>query len=363
MSNPVTVGSMITVQDIQAWYAANPLPDSKAEAAFPLVKSKTDKWETISPASTATKKAASPISSTSTVPVVGRKGFKSVLGNMAEFGLGRKMNGEKIEEFEDLKIKFEENVSNKAVAQQLLDWFGDDLKFVRDAVINEMTYLDWALVSNACSFSFISSNSPHLIGVNPMEYPIEAWQKIVNATAWSNPASQIITDIYNAIELGKTKNKRINTVTVNQKNFQYVRQNTQVQEFTTTLLGSLTGVATPPNLERVNQMMEDYFGYPVKFRVVDEEITRELADQTEVTENPFKNDVAVYSQTEVLGRFQWKSLAIIDNTRETAESFFTVGNVKQVDPSNAKTYSKAKGFSVVDTFADNIYQKTNAVNW
>lgn len=48
---------------------------------------------------------------------------------------------------------------------------------------------------------------------------------------------------------------------------------------------------------------------------------------------------------------------------ETYESFFTVGNYKNVDPSYSKIYVKGKGFPVVDTYADNFYLKADAVAW
>lgn len=361
-TKPVEVAAMITVQDIKGWYEDNPMPPSKAEAVFPLRQSENKTWKTVSNLASLANEAADPISMNSKVPVSGRDGYKHVIGEMASFGKGREMEADEIEKFEELKRKFL-LLKDATIAKQLLDYYGDDLAFVRTAMRSEMAYLDWALVSNACNLGFVAANSPYMQGLTAMDYGVTAWQKNNNITSWANAASEILTDIQSVLDTGKLYGKYYNTIFINKKWFTYVRQNTQIQKYCATLVANLFTTQSPPTLEAVNTMLGQYFDMPVRFEVVDEIVTRAKADGTKTSENPFQDGVAVFAQSSILGHFEWNGIPITDASRETYESFFLVGNYKQIDPSYSKTYAKGRGFPVVDTYAENFYLKVNAVAW
>jgi hypothetical protein len=358
----LNLGSLITVQDIQGWFQDNPLNPSKAQMAFPLIQSDNKTWKTLSNSSLLLNEAADPISLNSKVPVSGRPGYKDVLGEMASFGKGREMTADDIEKFEELKRKFQE-LKNPAVATQLIDFYGNDLRFVRQAMNAEMAYLSWALISNACNIGFVAANSPYMQGLVAMDYGVDAWQKNNNSTAWSNAASLILDDIDAAILLGKTYSKNFTTITMNETNWGYVRKNTQVQKYCATLVQNLLTTQGPPTLQAVNSMLSSYFNRPLQIQVIDELITRADLHDVKTTACPFSNDVVVFSTQPQLGHFEWNGIPIIDPSRETYESFFLVGNVLEIDPSYSKIYAKGRGFPVVDTYSDNFYLKTNAVAW
>jgi len=360
-NKPVEVASMLTTEDIQAWYEANPLPPSKAEGTFPIIGSENTYWKTMQNRSLKKNIAADPISPNSTVPVSGRKGFKDVMGEMATFGKGREMTADEIEKFERLKRNFAQ-LQNATAARELLDYYGDDLGFVRDAMYAEMTYLDWTLISSACEIGFVAANSPYMQGITGMDYGLEAWQKDAVGTSWDNPAAEILGDIESAIDLGDEYSKVYTTIFINKKWWTYVRNNTQIQKYTASLAANLFDTQAPPTLDAVNAMLAQYFSGPIAFEVIDERVTRVDLDGNEVTSNPFANGVAVFAQSKVLGHFQWNALPIID-PRETTESWFTVGNITKVDPSYSKIYAKGRGFPVIDTYHENFYLKVDAVAW
>ena len=360
---PLVVGNLISVQDIMAWYEAYPLKPTKADASFPLVENTKGKtWKTVSNASLNLNVMADPISLNSKVPVDGRNGFKAIGGEMAPFGKGREMDADGIEKFEELKIHFAE-LKNGANAARLIAYYGDDLAYVRSACVNQKNYLSWALISSACDLGFVTANSPYMQGLANMDYAVEAWQKDVNATSWANAASLIIDDIQSALSLAKAQNKAFNTITINSIWFEYVRLNTQIQKYSATMVQNLYSTQTPPTLEAINTMLGQYFGKPIQFNVIDEDYTRMNLDGTATTANPFSDGVAVFSNTPLLGHFEWNRIPIIDPTLETIESFFTVGSVTTVNPNMAETYSKGRGMPVIDSFADNFYLKINAIAW
>lgn len=354
--------ALLTVQDISAYYMRNPLPVSIASTVFPAVETDQKTWKTQSNLSEITNEAADPISSLSSVPVAGRPGYKDVMGGMLEFGKGREMDADDIEKFEELKRNFAK-LKNPQAAQQLIDFYGDDLTFVRTAMVSQMAQMSWSLVSNACDFELVEANSPYLKGLAVMSYGVEAWQKDAVATSWSDPTSLILDDIESVLDAGDTYKKSYQFIYINKKWFGYVRKNEQVQKQCATLAANLFNTQTRPTTEAVNTMLNEYFDTTVKFIVVDEKITRASATDVKTTANPFADGVAVFSQQAQLGHFEWKKLAITDTTKEVYESFFVVGNYKQIDPSYSKIYTKGKGFPVIDTYPDNFYLRVNAVAW
>lgn len=361
-TQPIAPGSMLSVQDIQAWYLANPFPLGSVDAWMPLERTEQDSWKTVSNASYMLNEAADPLSTHSKIPVAGREGFKSVMGEMASFGKGREMDSKQLQRFEQLKQQFAAT-RNPGVAQQLVDFYGNDLAFLRIAMNAERMYLSHALLSNACSIGMVAANSPYLQSLANVVYPVSAWQKDEVATTWANAASLILDDIETVKTTLEGYGKFLGKIKINRTWFNHVRKNTQVQKYCATLVQTLTSTQTSPTLEQINSMMAQYFDADIQFEVVDEKITRALANGTKVTASPFEDGVAVFTATTQVGRFAWKPIYIDDVTRETYESFFLVGNYKNVDPSYSKIYAKAEGFPVIDTFADNFYLRVNGVSW
>lgn len=360
--NKPVLDTILTTADISAWFEDNQLPPSVAEASFPLTYNKTKTWKTRSNSVLMLNEAADPISLNSKVPVSGRNGFKDIMGDMATFGKGREWDADEIEEFERLKMEFA-TMKNPAIATRLLDYYGKDLDFIRNAMRAEQSYLCWALVSNACNIQFLAAHSPYMQGLTAMDYGVATWQKDNVATSWSAPAALILDDIESILNVGETYSKNFTTIKVNKKWFNYIRKNTQIQKYCATLVSNLFNTQAPPTLEAVNGMLAGYFSNQiVRIEVVDEKITRALRNDSKTTLNPFADGVAIFSQTPVLGRFEWNDIPIIDG-RETPESFFIVGNYRNIDPNYSKIYAKGRAFPVVDTYADNFYLKIDAVAW
>lgn len=361
-NKPVTIGSVLSVQDVKAWYLDNPILPTKAEQAFPLIPSGKTTWKTISNSSLPLNEAADHMSLNSTIPVSGRPGFKDVIGEMTTFGKGYEWTADEIEQYNKLKSDFAQ-LQDQQSALALLNFYGDDLSKVRQSMVAQMSYMDWSLISNACNYSFLQANSPYMQGITAMAYPIASWQKDAVTTSWADAASLILDDIQAALDLGEDNSKQFVTIYINKKWFNYVRKNTQIKNQTITLVGSLIGANNNPNLEQINSMLASYFDDEVRFEVINEKVTRSSLQDVKTTASPFADGVAVFAQGNALGHFEHNQIPIIDPTSEVYESFFLVGNYTKIDPSYAKIYGKGRAFPVVDTYADNFYLKINAVAW
>ena len=358
---PIITGQILSSADITAWYREYPILPSKAEASFPLMASVNKTWKTVSNAETYMNEAADHISLNSSTPVGGREGFQNIIGEMTSFGKGYEMTADDIETFEGLKRDYAQ-FKNPTAAHNLLNFYGGDLEKIRIAMNAQMSYMDWDLISNACSYSMLRADSPYMVGLTAMDYPVSTWQKDDVAASWATASTEILADIQSAVDLGITKGKNYLDIFINKKWFGYVRSNTQIKAQTITLVGSLVSANVNPNLAAVNTMLGEYFDIPVRFVVVDELVTRSSLAGVRTTANPFQDGVAVFAQGPVLGHFEWNSIPIID-TREVYESFFTVGNYTQIDPTYSKIYGKGRAFPVIDTYADNFYLKINAEAW
>lgn len=361
-NKPVTIGSVLSTEDVSAYFEDNPVLVTTAQTAFPLVENEETKWKTIQNETTPQNEAADPMSLNSSIPVSGREGFKSVLGEMTTFGKGYEWNADEIEKFKRLKANFAK-LQNAAAATQLLDFYGGDLAKIQKAMLAQMAYMDWALISNACSYSFLKANSPYMQGLTAMTYEVDAWQKDEVSTSWDDVNALILDDIRDVVEAGDDNGKTYLVIRINKKWFGYVRSNAQIKAQTISLVGSLVGADNNPNLAAINTMLGEYFDQDIRFEVINEKVTRGSLDGVKTTNNPFQNGVAVFSQEIALGHFEWNKIPIIDATKEVYSNFFLVGNFTQIDPSYAKIYGKSRAFPVVDTYADNFYLRVNGTPW
>lgn len=360
---PANPNSLLTIQDIMAWYKDNPWPLGSIDSYFPLDIALGDTWETIQNQDRLKNEAADPVSKHAPIPVSGREGYKKVLGGFASMGKGREMTSEELEKFEYLKRLFQQ-VKNPAAAAQLVAFYGNDLAYIRTAIEAQRIYLCWALLSNACSISFSATNSIYFQGITSMDYPVAAWQKDAVATAWSNPAALILDDIKSVATAAEAQGIYYAEIKINSVWFDYVRANTQIKAQTRSLLSVLTSADTNPTLEDINNMLLKYFtGLQIKFVVVDEKITRGALDGTKSTANPFANGVAVFTVGTQVGRFVYKAPFILDASKEALENYFIVGTKWGTDPNYLKNYSKAEAFPVVDTYDENYYLKIDAQAW
>lgn len=359
---PANPNSLLTIQDVSAWYRANPLPLGEIDTFFPLDEADSTTWKTISNIDFETNEAADPVNDEAPIPVAGREGFKTVMGEMTTMGKGREMTADTLKKFEKLKASFA-TLENSQNAQKLVDHYGKDLAFIRKAIEAQRVFLCWTLLSNACSIEFSATNSVYFQGITSMDYPVAAWQKDDVATSWVDPAALILDDIQSVVDAAKVEGRTYAEIKINDIWFGWVRKNTQIKNQTITLLASLTGAQTNPSLTDINAMLSNYFQFSIRFVVINEQIGRGQLNGTKLVANPFANGVAVFTVGTQVGRFEWYSLFILDTSVETVENYFIVGTKLWTDPNKMKNYTKAQAFPVVDSFADNFYLRINAVSW
>lgn len=365
-TQPLFATGLLTAQDIQLYFDDLPIVESPIDNYFPLEQIYNDQWKTVENASILKNIAADPITNKSSIPVSGREGYQAITGDLATFGKAFKKDADDFEKWYKLQEEFA-TANDVATADKLLKFWSNDLANIQMAHENERRSLCYEILSNACSIGFTVENSPYLRGLALNDYPVATAQKESVGTSWSDPDALILDDIQTYfIDLPRTLGFKLSKIKVNADWFNYIRKNTQIQQYCATIVQNLFSTQAPPTIEAVNGMMSSYFGASnsISFEIIDEEITREKANGTTVTANPFKNGVAVGSPISQVGRFPWKKLFTESPEREVFTSFYMTGSYKNnTDVPFGKIYGKAKAFPAIDDYNRMIYLKIDATAW
>lgn len=363
MQRPLKLASGIGQAELTAILKQMPAPAMNWKSFFPTVQVFGDSWKTLSNQSYSVNVAADSVSLGSSAPIKSRKGVEQISGGFGIFKTARIKDETEIEAYLNLQSKASQ-FTTPDQWNQILNWITDDVQFVRTAALSQGNYLSWALLSSACNLGLVASNSPYLSSLKNLQYPVEAWQKEVVATSWSNPAAEILDDIQGIIDVARTKGKILTKIKVNSTWFKYVQQNTQVQKYCATYIQNALNTQGVPTFASVNSMLQTYFNNSsLSFEVIDELVSREDFDGNFTTANPFADGVAVFSTTSKVGSFQYKMLTSVPGVITSAEDFYRIERLYQSDPDMEKTLVKFSAMPVIDSYADNMYLKINAVAW
>lgn len=355
--------------EMDAYFKATPAPVMNWKTYFPVVQQLGDNWKTLNNQSYAINVAADPAALGSSAPVKSRQGTSTVQGGFGVFKVARFKDESEIQEFNELSAKASQ-FTNPAQFQQILDFIGNDINFVRNAALAQANYLSWALLSSACNLGYIAANSPELSSLSNILYPVSAWQKVDKDTAtigittpWSDASALIMDDIENILDLAETNGKVVRKIKINKTWFKYVQKNTQIQKYCSTYVQNALNLQGIPSLDTINSMLTEFFSEEVVFEVINEKVSREATNGTTTTANPFADGVIVLTAETRVGSWQYKGLTSNPGIISTTEDFYTVERLYQSDPDLEKTLVKFKGMSVIDTFSDNIYVKVNNTAW
>jgi len=363
MKRVVYMLSGVGQSEMDAYFQRVPAPEMKWKTFFPPVQTLSDNWETLTNQSYSPNVAADPVALGSSAPIKSRTGTKTVSGGFGIFKVGRIKDEIEIERFNELQAKASQ-FTNADQYKQILDFIGDDVRFCRTAALAQANSLNWALLSSACNLALVAANSPYLSSLANISYPVSSWQKIAVGTSWANAAAEIIDDIQSAISAAEAQGKVLTKIKINKTWFKHVQNNTQVQKFCATYIQNALNIQGVPTLASINSMLQTYFSSDgLQFEVIDELVSREAVDGTIVTANPFADGVAVFTTQSRVGSFQYKLLTSRPDVVSVSEDFYRIERLFESDPDLEKTLVKFKGMTVIDSYADNMYVKIDAVAW
>ena len=102
----------------------------------------------------------------------------------------------------------------------------------------------------------------------------------------------------------------------------------------------------------------------IQLRVIGRTITREFADGTQTSGNPFENSRMILSEKEQLGTTQYDILQENnDNVIRVERAHTIIKKYGTAEPQSEVTIGQADAVPVFDTAYRNIYVKTDATPW
>ena len=159
--------------------------------------------------------------------------------------------------------------------------------------------------------TFTNSNNAAVVTEYDVDYLIPAEQKIGVATSYTTGVAgkPFTKDFPAALKLGKRLyGAKYKFAFMNVDTFEKLASQEEVYKKCATFIQNVTDTQDAPDLASVNAYLakkkELFRG--LQIIVIDQDITLELADGSRVTENPFEDDVILFSESKVLGNTYWK---------------------------------------------------------
>lgn len=287
--------------------------------------------------------------------------FESAKGDIPFISISREMTRSEIKEYQT-ELAFAQDED----ATKLVQYWGDDVDFCFNGVQSELEYIAWALASNAGKLSFSTTNNATFANEFDLDYDVDDFQKQKTDTDWGNASSaDVIGDLAKLVKLAKANNLNPKFAFVNLDELYRICSSEQVIKACASYIQNAVGIAQTPDLAAVNQMLgRQAWLNGLQLRVIDQTVTREFADGTTTSRNPFADNRLILSETERLGATQYDVLQENNELILRAERAHTI--VKKygtTEPLSEVTIGQADAVPVFDTAYRNLYVKTDSQAW
>lgn len=287
--------------------------------------------------------------------------FASAKGDIPFISISRDMSRSEIKEYQtELAYAQDED------AIKLVQYWGEDVDFCFTGVQAELEYIAWALASNAGRLKFTTTNNATFANEFDLDYDVDEDMKLATGSDWGDSSkADIIGDLAKLVKFAKDKKLNPKFAFVNLNELYRICSSEQIIKSCASYIANAVGMAQTPDLAAVNSMLaKQAWLNGLQLRVIDQTITREFADGTSTSGNPFENNRLILSETERLGTTQYDLLQENNNLILRAERAHTV--VKKygtVEPTSEVTIGQADAVPVFDTAYRNLYVRTDKKSW
>lgn len=328
---------------------------------FPIKKVNAFTWKMLTNQNGRNNVAADIVADNATIQRKKRPIFQSASGDIPKIAISREMKRSEIKDYQVARA-----LAGDPYALELVQYWADDVEFCFTGVQSELEYIAWALASNAGVLAFTNANNAAIATEFDLDYQVDDNQKMKTSVSFSNASTaDVIGTFAAAVKQGKENKANIKYAFTNMDNFYRIATSDQVIKNCASYVQNLTKTAQTPDLATINMMLRNQAWLNgVQLIVIDQDITRELADGTETMGNPFANNRLIFSETPILGSTQYDVLRENSQAVIRAERSHTV--VKKYstpEPLVEVTLAEADALPVFDTAYKNIYVKTDATDW
>lgn len=328
---------------------------------FPIKKVNAFNWKMLTAQRSGKNVAADIVSDNASLQRKRRPIFQSASGDLPKIGISREMKRSEIKEYQVALA-----LAGDPMALALVQYWADDIEFCFTGVQAELEFIAWSLLSNGGKLSFTSANNAAFATEFDLDYQVDSDQKSANTHTWATAATaDPIGDIAKGVSAAKAMDINPKFGFLSLDNFYKLASTDQMIKSCASYLQNATGMAQTPDLGAINAMLKKQAWLNgITLNVIDTTITRELADGTTTSGNPFADNVLILSESPILGSTQYDILKDENSLITRAERSHTiVKKYSKVEPLEEITLAEADALPVLDTAYRNFYIKTNAVAW
>lgn len=328
---------------------------------FPVKKVNGFKWKTLQNQLTKKNVAADLHTDNGTILRKRRPVFETAMGDIPFISISREMTRAEIKEYQTA-LAFAQDED----ATKLVQFWGEDVDFCFNGVQSELEYIAWKLASNAGKISFTPTTNATYANEFDLDYDVDDDMKRTVTTDWNNKSTaDIIGDLAAAVKFAKDHNLNPKFAFINLDELYRICSAEQIIKQCASFASNALRISQTPDLASVNSMLaKQAWLNGLQLRVIDQTITREFADGTQTSGNPFENRRLILSETEKLGTTQYDILQENSDLILRAERSHTI--VKKygtIEPQGEVTIGQADAVPVFDTVYRNIYLRTDGQAW
>lgn len=295
--NEKDMGAVIHTYDLKEYYYPT---------LFPLKENNTLTWKVLE-AQAGLKIAADLTARGASIPRKTRAAIARLQGDIPKITISREKLEDELTEY-DIMVAM---ASTDADLRAIVEFWAEDTKFCWDGVAARAEWIALKQISCGGKLKITNSNNAAVVTEYDVDYQIPAEQKIGVATSYTTGTSgkPFTKDFPAALKLGrKLYGAKYKFAFMNVETFEKLANQEEVYKRCATLVQNITETNDAPSLQSVNAYLtkrtETFRG--LQIIVIDQDITIELADGSQITGNPFEDDVILFSESKVLGNTFWK---------------------------------------------------------
>lgn len=289
--------------------------------------------------------------------------FESAKGDIPYIAISREMERSEMKRYQTERAQAQDEDATK-----LVEFWGEDIDFCAIGVQSELEYIAWKLLSNAGVMKFTTTTNATFANEFDLDYDVYDEQKVATLTDWGDRANaDIIGDLKTIIENAKKQGRNPRYAFVNLDELYRICSAEQIIKQCASFASNALGISQTPDLTAVNAMLaKQAWLNGVQLRVIDQDITREFADGSTTSGNPFEDHRLVLSETDKLGTTQYDILN--DNKASSCilravRSHTVIKKYGTIEPNTEVTIGEADAIPVLDSAYRNIYVRTDKTDW
>lgn len=294
----------LTEQDIQVVVNSYTLHDYYYPTLFPLKENNSLSWKILE-ARTGLKIAADLVSRGSTIPRKIRESISRIQGDIPKFSISREKNEDELTEYDIMLARTQGSADLKA----LVEFWAEDTKFCWEGISARLEWVALQQISQGF-VRFTNANNSSAVTEYDVDYSLPEEHRLRVEASYSagREGKPLSVDFPKVIKQGRKEGITFKYAFMNLDTFAKFVNQEEVVRACSTLADNLAGFVSTPDLEAINSYLarQKATFRGLQIVIIDQEITIELSNGERKTENPFVDDVILFSESNVLGNTFWK---------------------------------------------------------